>query len=95
MSNIMNDLSQSASLFAASTGVCDLVRQNMPFYTTNYGAAYLGDSIEVLSTIPDNCVNLVVLLHLTHSILRRNTEMWSKSEYVDWFIPLHGRSSVF
>ena len=31
-----------------------------PYYTTDYGAAYLGDALELLEYIPDGQINLIM-----------------------------------
>src|SRR5436309_4715462 len=31
-----------------------------PAYTTDYGAAYCGDSLELLTLLPNRCINLVI-----------------------------------
>jgi DNA modification methylase len=57
-----------------------------PNYTTNLGAAYLGDSLELLSKIPSGSVNLV--LTSPPFALQREKEYGNKEqkEYVDWLL---------
>lgn len=57
-----------------------------PFYKTDYGAAYLGDSLELLSHVPDRTVNLI--LTSPPFALTRKKEYGNKDadEYVDWFL---------
>lgn len=31
----------------------------IPFYETNFGQAYLGDSLELMKQIPDNSINRI------------------------------------
>src|SRR5205823_8478692 len=58
-----------------------------PYFETEYGAAYLGDSLELLRSLPEGQVNLVVTsppyaLHFKKEYGNKN-----KKEYVDWFVP--------
>lgn len=57
-----------------------------PYYTQQYGVAYLGDSLEVMKTIDDDSVNLV--LTSPPFALTRKKEYGNKSadEYVQWFM---------
>lgn len=82
-----NYLSEQASLFAASAGSARLVGNHTPYYTTNHGAAYLGDSIDVLKSIPDNSINLVVTSPPYALHFKKEYGNVSKSEYVEWFLP--------
>ena len=31
-----------------------------PYYETNYGQAFLGDSLEIIKQLPDNSINLIL-----------------------------------
>lgn len=55
-----------------------------PLYTTQYGKAYVGDSLELLDCLPDNSVNLVITS--PPFALQRQKEYGNKSQedYVDW-----------
>ncbi len=57
-----------------------------PFYKTTFGSAYLGDSLELLSHIPDKSINLI--LTSPPFALTRKKEYGNKDadEYVDWFL---------
>jgi site-specific DNA-methyltransferase (cytosine-N4-specific) len=57
-----------------------------PFYNTDYGAAYLGDSLKLMQAIPDKSVNLI--LTSPPFALTRKKEYGNKSadEYIDWFL---------
>ena len=57
-----------------------------PFYKTKQGAAYLGDSLELLKSIPDKSINLI--LTSPPFALTRKKEYGNKSaeEYVEWFL---------
>ena len=58
----------------------------MPYYSENYGSAYLGDSHKLMQSMKDNCVNLI--LTSPPFALTRKKEYGNKSaeEYVDWFL---------
>ena len=58
-----------------------------PYFVSDYGAAYLGDSLELLSELPAYSVNLVVTsppyaLHFKKAYGNKD-----KKEYVKWFLP--------
>lgn len=57
-----------------------------PFFSTNLGAAYLGDSHELLKAIPDESINLIVTS--PPFALQRKKEYGNvpPEEYVDWFL---------
>lgn len=57
-----------------------------PFYNRNYGAAYLGDSLDLIKKIRNNCINLI--LTSPPFALTRKKEYGNKSseEYVKWFM---------
>jgi len=58
----------------------------VPYYETQCGAAYHGDSLELLPCLPDGSVNLI--LTSPPFALTRKKEYGNKSaeEYVDWFL---------
>lgn len=58
-----------------------------PYYTTNLGAAYLGDSLEILRALPGNCVNAVVTSPPYALHFKKEYGNASKGDYGDWFIP--------
>jgi hypothetical protein len=55
-----------------------------PVYSTDKGAAFCGDSLELLSKLPDESINLVVTS--PPFALQRKKEYGNKnqSEYIDW-----------
>jgi DNA modification methylase len=57
-----------------------------PYYQTDSGAAYLGDSLELMAFLPDKSVNLIVTS--PPFALTRKKEYGNKSaeEYVEWFM---------
>jgi site-specific DNA-methyltransferase (cytosine-N4-specific) len=83
----IDPLPRQASLFTAQTRPVDLVAHRAPFYTTRNGAAYLGDSLEVLKDIPDNSINLVLTSPPYALHYKKAYGNVAKSEYVEWFLP--------
>jgi len=57
-----------------------------PYYETEFGATYLGDSVELMRCMADKSVNLI--LTSPPFALTRQKEYGNKSaeEYVDWFL---------
>ena len=57
-----------------------------PYYRPQYGAAYLGDSLELMQYLPDQSINLI--LTSPPFALTRKKEYGNKSaeEYVEWFL---------
>jgi site-specific DNA-methyltransferase (cytosine-N4-specific) len=58
-----------------------------PLYRTAYGAAYVGDALELLRKLPDESVDLV--LTSPPFPLQRQKEYGNvdQEEYIDWFLP--------
>jgi site-specific DNA-methyltransferase (cytosine-N4-specific) len=68
-----------------------MIKQNkkselIPYYETNRGQAYLGDSLEIMRSLPDNSVNLI--LTSPPFALTRQKEYGNKQEeeYIGWFL---------
>ncbi len=57
-----------------------------PFYTTNLGAAYCGDSLSLLKKMPDNSIDLVITS--PPFALQRQKEYGNRGqeEYVEWLL---------
>lgn len=76
-----------------SPGSADAVTAllNVPaFYATRMGAAVLGDSREVLASLPDGCVNLVVTSPPYALHFKKEYGNATKEEYVEWFLTFAG-----
>jgi site-specific DNA-methyltransferase (cytosine-N4-specific) len=58
-----------------------------PYYRTQFGATYLGDSLKLMRRIPSGTVNLVMTS--PPFALKRKKEYGNVSaqEYLDWFLP--------
>jgi len=59
----------------------------IPSYTQQHGAVYLGDCLEIIKSIPDNSVNLI--LTSPPFALTRKKEYGNESaeKYIEWFLP--------
>ncbi|PLZ98492.1 site-specific DNA-methyltransferase [Fischerella thermalis CCMEE 5198] len=58
-----------------------------PYYTQKYGSAYLGDSQELIKSIKDNSINLI--LTSPPFALTRQKEYGNQNaeKYIEWFLP--------
>jgi site-specific DNA-methyltransferase (cytosine-N4-specific) len=64
-----------------------VVEGQVPFYSTGLGDAYLGESLEVLRSVPDKSVNLVLTSPPYALHFKKAYGNVEKSAYVDWFLP--------
>jgi len=64
-----------------------LIATAEPFYRTEAGAAYLGDSLETLAALPDGSVNLVFTSPPYALHFKKEYGNVSKADYVEWFLP--------
>ncbi len=58
-----------------------------PYYATEYGAAYLGDALELLKFLPDKSVNLVMTSPPFALNRKKAYGNVDSSKYLDWFTP--------
>ena len=58
-----------------------------PFYSTNHGAAYLGDSLELTKSIPENSINLLVTSPPFALTRKKEYGNESADKYIEWFLP--------
>jgi DNA modification methylase len=63
-----------------------LLRQK-PAYVTELGAAYIADSLEVLKSLPENSVNLVVTSPPYALHFKKAYGNATKDNYIKWFLP--------
>ncbi len=63
----------------------ELIKQK-PFYTTDLGAAYLGDARKLMRDLPDQCVNLIVTSPPYALHFKKEYGNVEKHEYVAWFL---------
>lgn len=57
-----------------------------PYYATEYGTAWLGDSRQLLRTIPDSSVNLVFTSPPYALHFKKEYGNVEKAEYIEWFL---------
>jgi DNA modification methylase len=57
-----------------------------PFYTTNYGSAYLNDSLDTLRQLPDHSINAVLTSPPYALHFQKEYGNVSKDGYVEWFL---------
>jgi DNA modification methylase len=62
----------------------DIVKDYQPSYLTTLGAAYTGDSIEILSKMPDNSIDLVITSPPFALLRKKEYGNSDQSEYVEW-----------
>ena len=76
-----------ASLFSATREhPKKLLKKAEPFYETGIGAAYLGDSRDLLAKLPDSSVNLVFTSPPYALHFKKAYGNVSKADYVEWFL---------
>jgi site-specific DNA-methyltransferase (cytosine-N4-specific) len=73
--------------FAESSPPEALLGERPALYSTARGAAYVGDSLELLAELPDNSVNLVFTSPPYALHFKKEYGNASKDEYVAWFLP--------
>ena len=77
---------QSTLAFRDDPRTATLLPQLTPFYETEFGAAYLADSREVLRLLPDSSVNLVFTSPPYALHFKKEYGNVHKDEYVEWFL---------
>ena len=58
-----------------------------PYYTTQYGNAFLGDSLELLRALPASSISLVVTSPPFALRKKKNYGNADAEQYIDWFRP--------
>jgi DNA modification methylase len=61
-------------------------KQHPPFYQFSYGAAYLGDSLELMKYVPDESVNLILTSPPFALTSKKEYGNKESEAYVDWFM---------
>jgi site-specific DNA-methyltransferase (cytosine-N4-specific) len=64
----------------------ELIEQK-PYFTSRYGSAYLGDSLELLRSLPSSSVNLVVTSPPYALHFKKAYGNETKEQYIEWFLP--------
>lgn len=63
-----------------------LPKKNRPFFSTNLGNAYLGDSLELLPQLPESSVDLICTSPPFALLRKKAYGNVHSNEYVDWFL---------
>lgn len=58
--------------------------QSISSYYTSFGAAYIGDSLNLLNEIPDNSLNLVITSPPFALLREKEYGNKSQDDYLDW-----------
>src|SRR5580658_5326266 len=69
-----------------STHPSSLITQ-APYFSSRYGSAYLGDSLELLRALPSGSVNLVVTSPPYALHFKKAYGNETKDRYIEWFLP--------
>lgn len=77
---------QGSLAFDAREHPKGLLADTPPFYTTDLGAAYLGDSRDVLRALADDSVNLVFTSPPYALHFKKAYGNVDKDDYVEWFL---------
>jgi DNA modification methylase len=85
MNNVVDPL-QSSLFSSAFEHPKVLLRRSRPLYQTSYGAAYVGDSRDLLAKLPDSSVNLVFTSPPYALHFKKEYGNVSKADYVEWFL---------
>src|SRR5437762_1766333 len=78
---------RQASLFTTGPSPQHGIPGISPYYTTTLGAAYLGNSRDVMAAIPENSVKMVMTSPPYALHFKKEYGNASKADYVDWFLP--------
>jgi DNA modification methylase len=63
------------------------IKGHVPYYSTKFGDAYLGDSLNILSALPPNSINLALTSPPYALHFKKEYGNVEKGDYVDWFLP--------
>lgn len=69
------------------SGAATLLPRRDPYFETRLGAAYLGDSLELMKQLPSSSLNAVITSPPYALHFKKEYGNADKSSYVDWFIP--------
>jgi DNA modification methylase len=58
-----------------------------PYFSSHYGSAYLGDSLDLLRALPKGSVNLVVTSPPYALHFKKEYGNETKDRYIEWFLP--------
>jgi DNA modification methylase len=84
----MNGINQQKNLNLIKNGPPPfLIKGLKALYTTEYGAAYVGDSLDFMRKMPERSVNLIVTSPPYALEFKKSYGNVTKDEYVQWFLP--------
>lgn len=78
------DLSKS-DLFSNSR-ISPTINGTSPFYKTDFGAAFLDDSLKLLNEMPDNSINLIITSPPYALEYKKEYGNANKKDYLGWFL---------
>lgn len=64
-----------------------LIAKKEFLYATQFGAAYVGDSLDLMAMLPDGSINLAVTSPPYALEFKKSYGNVTKDEYVEWFLP--------
>lgn len=79
-------LDYDAALLSQEQNPANLV-DRVPYFSSRFGASYLGDSLDLLSSLPSGSVNLVVTSPPYALHFKKAYGNETKEQYVEWFLP--------
>jgi DNA modification methylase len=65
----------------------NLLAPASPLYETHRGAAFVGDSLDLMRSLPDGCINLVVTSPPYALHFEKEYGNVDKENYIAWFLP--------
>ena len=65
----------------------NLLSEFEPYYSTDFGHTYLGDSLNILKCFPNSSVNLVITSPPYALHFKKEYGNTDKKEYEQWFLP--------
>jgi DNA modification methylase len=83
----MGSSAQLSAFEARSRKASALLGRLRPLYRGESGAAYVGDSLDLLKRLPDGSVNLVVTSPPYALHFQKEYGNVSKEDYIEWFLP--------
>ena len=86
VASVPDDLTPELPMGSQSSVTC-LLQDIAPAYVTDWGAAYVGDSLLLLRAIPDGAVDLVITSPPYALEFKKEYGNVSKGEYVAWLKP--------
>jgi DNA modification methylase len=78
---------QDKDRFRAALGCAPHAATLKPYYSTDYGAAWLGDSRHLLPRLPDSSVKVVFTSPPYALQFKKEYGNVEKGDYADWFLP--------